>query len=145
VVNNCVFPQLKQGLTKKNVMAFTLIRKRPRFFLILSVTFTSCFPLNDDTGFNTFIKESENQRTPKKAILFLKESSLSADSYQVTIFDKNHKLSKAQVGNAFTVDANSINFTWLSNDSLQIDYDGKLRTFIQEKQVEGVNVVYKMP
>lgn len=37
----------------------------------------------------------------------------------------------------------SINFTWLNNYLLQIDYDKKLRTFIQEEKIEGVTLVYR--
>ncbi len=49
-----------------------------------------------------------------------------------------------EIGNTFTVDSNhgatepdiaSINLSWLSNDTLQIDFDQKLRTFIQEKKL----------
>lgn len=119
---------------------------------ILAITLASCFSLADDTGLNTFVKESSNGRHDKKAILFLKEASLSSDSYQVTVCDNNHQLEKGEVGNTFTVDTNydstfldksSINFTWIGNDTLQIDYDKKLRTFIQEKIVNDVTITYK--
>ena len=122
------------------------------FILALTFSLTSCFSLGDDTGINTFIKETSNDRHNKKAILFLKEASLSSDSYQVTVCDNNHKLDKGEVGNTFTVDTNydstfldkkSINFIWLGNDTLQIDYDKKLRTFIQEKKVDDVTIIYK--
>jgi hypothetical protein len=112
--------------------------------------FASCLSLG--TGINTFVKESVNERGNKKAMLFLKVSSLSADSYQVTICDKDHQLDEDEVGNTFTVDTNydstflnntSINFIWVSNDTLQIDYDRKLRTFIQEKNVDDVKILYK--
>ena len=84
--------------------------------------------------------------------MFLKEAGATvSDSYQVTICDNDHTLDNEEVGNTFTVDTNhgetfldtaSINFTWLSNDSLQIDYDKKLRTFIQKKKVKGVTIIY---
>jgi hypothetical protein len=119
---------------------------------ISAFTLTSCSSLSD-TGTNTLIKKSSNQRHDKKAILFLKEAGATvADSYQVTICDNDHTLDKAEVGNTFTVDTNhgetsldtaSINFIWLGNDTLQIDYDQKLRTFIQEKQVDNITIIYK--
>lgn len=118
----------------------------------LTLILASCFSLSDDTGLNTFIKESSNKHHNKKAILFLKESSLSSDSYQVTVCDNIHKLNKEEVGNTFTVDTNydstfldqkSINFNWLGNDTLQIDYDKELRTFIQENKVDDVTIIYK--
>jgi hypothetical protein len=113
--------------------------------------FSSC--IFNDTGTNTLINESMNKAQTKKAILFLKEAGATvADSYQVTVTNNDHKFDKNEVGNAFTVDTNhgdtwlkpnSINFTWLGNDTLQIDYDKKLRTFIQENKIDGVTIVYK--
>ncbi len=103
---------------------------------VLIFTFTSCLPLGDD-GINSFIKESW---------------ATVSDSYQVTIMDYNNKFDKRKVGNTFTVDTDhnkapldstSINFNWLSNDTLQIDYDKRLRTFIQEKNVQGVTIIYQ--
>jgi hypothetical protein len=92
-------------------------------------------------------------RHDKKAILFLKEAGATvADSYQVTVCDNDHTLAKGEVGNTFTVDTNhgetsldtaSINFTWVGNDTLQIDYNRKLRTFIQEKNIDGIKIIYK--
>jgi hypothetical protein len=119
---------------------------------ILTFTLTSCSSLSD-TGTNTLIKESSNKRHDKKAILFLKEAGATvADSYQVTICDSDHTLDKGEVGNTFTVDTNhgetildtaSINFAWFGNDTLQIEYDKKLRTFIQEKKSHGVTIIYQ--
>lgn len=124
---------------------------RTIFILTLTLSLTSCFSLGEDTGLNTFVKESSNSRHDKKVILFLKESALSSDSYQVIVCDNNHKLDKGEVGNTFTVDTNhgetflgteSINFTWFGNDTLQIAYDKKLRTFIQEKKIDDVVIIY---
>ncbi len=114
-------------------------------------TFSSCSLLGD--GANTLIKESSNKRHYKKAVLFLREAGATvSDSYQVTVMDYSNKFDKSQVGNTFTVDTNhgetwfdsaSINFSWLSDDILLIDFDKKLRTFIQEKKVQGVTIIYK--
>ncbi|MHA4847188.1 hypothetical protein ACX0G7_23685 [Flavitalea antarctica] len=60
---------------------------------------------------------------------------------------------KVKGGNAFTVDTDhgktwlaftSINYIWRSNDILQIDYDKKLRPFIQEKKADDVTIIYKV-
>jgi len=120
--------------------------------IVLTCTLTSCLSLSD-AGTNTFIKQSSNKRQDKKAILFLKEAGATvADSYHVTVCDIDHTLDKGEVGNALTVDTNngatfldtaSINFTWLGNDTLQIDYDKKLRALIQEKKVDDVTIIYK--
>lgn len=74
------------------------------------------------------------------------------NSLQVVIASYDHELDNREVGNAFSVDSDhnktsqdssSINFTWLSNDTLKIDYHKKLRTFIQNKSVEGVTIIYE--
>ena len=114
------------------------------------LTLTSCSLLGD--GENTLIKESPNKRQDKKAVLFLREAGPTVgDSYQVTIADNSDKFDKNDPGNTFTVDTDhgntwlnskSINLTWIANDSLQIDYDKNLRTFIQQKNVSGVTIIY---
>jgi hypothetical protein len=120
---------------------------------LIIFNFTSCSPLSDRTGTNTLIKELSNKSHNKKAILFLKEAGASvSDSYQVTITDINHILDNNEVGNTFTVDTDhdnthldktSIKLTWLSGSILQIDYDKRLRAFIQEKSISGVSIIYK--
>ncbi|MEO7313414.1 MAG: hypothetical protein ABIX01_23730 [Chitinophagaceae bacterium] len=116
--------------------------------LILS----SC-AISGDTGTNSLLKESQNSRQDKKAILFLKEAGATvSDSYQVVIRDVNYKLDKAEVGDVFTVDPNhsraqldtgSINLVWLGNDTLQIDFDKKLRTLIKKENFAGVTIIYQ--
>jgi len=64
---------------------------------ILTFTLTSCSSLND-TGTNTFIKESSNKQHDKKAILFLKEAVATvADSYQVTVCGNNIHLAEEKL------------------------------------------------
>jgi hypothetical protein len=119
--------------------------------LIWTLALTSCSLLGDGT--NTFVKESSNKIRNKKAVLFLRQAGATVgDSYQVSIMDNSDEFDKSEVGNTFTVDtnhgetwlnSNSINFIWLRNDTLQIDYDKKLRTFIQERRVNGVSILYK--
>jgi len=120
--------------------------------ILMTFILVSCYSLSDSAT-NTLIKESANNRNEKKAILFLKEAGATVtDSYQVTVCSNSHRLDKNEVGNTFTVDTNhgdtvldttSINFVWLGNDTLQIDYDRKLRTFIQQGKVVGVTIIYK--
>jgi hypothetical protein len=122
---------------------------------IFSLTFTlsSCLSNELSDGSDTIIKQSSNPRQDKKVILFLREAGATVpDSYQVTVMDFGDKFDKTSVGNIFTVDTDhgktwldstSINFNWLSNDTLQIDYNKKLRTFIQEKSIDGVIIIYK--
>jgi hypothetical protein len=129
-----------------------IVKLIPTIF-ILTFTVASCLSSAMSDGSDTVIKESSNKQQDKKAILFLREAGATvSDSYQVTVMDYNNKFDTTEVGNTFTVDPDhgktwldsaSINFTWLSNDTLQIDYDKKLRTFIQEKKVEDVTIIYK--
>ena len=121
-------------------------------FLTISLLVTSCFQIFD-IGQNSKLKETYNNLASKKAILFLKEGNATADnSLQVTVAGYDYELDKKEVGNTFTVDSdhnktkqdtNSINFTWLTKDTLQIDYDKHLRTFIQEKIIDGVTIIYR--
>lgn len=124
---------------------------KPLIIFILIATLTSCLSLSDGDS-DTFVKESSNKKQDKKAVLFSKSPSLSSDSYQVSIVGYDNKFNNTQVGNTFTVDNDhgktrldsaSINFNWLSDDTLQIDYDKKLRTFIQQKIVKEVTIIYK--
>jgi hypothetical protein len=125
-----------------------------KIILLSTIIFsaTSCFQIFD-VGKNYSLKEAYNKKGSKKAILFSKEGNATSDnSLQVTVEGYDYKFDKTAVGNTFTVDSDhnsakqdssSINFTWLTNDTLQIDYDKKLRVFIQEKKVEDVVVLYK--
>ncbi len=120
--------------------------------LLMILLFSSCFELLP-VGTNTFVKEVYNKNNAKKATLFLKGGNATSDnSLQVIVTGKEHELEEGEVGNAFTVDSdhsathqdsNSIGFTWLSNDTLQISYDKKLRVFTQEKRVGDVSIVYE--
>jgi hypothetical protein len=118
---------------------------------ITALVLTSCFNLFG-SGANSLIKESYNQQSGRKAILFLKEGNATLDnSLQVSVVGYDYELEKNVVGNAFTVDSDhnkapqdssSINFVWLTNDSLRIDFDKRLRTFIQNSYVNGVTIIY---
>ena len=124
--------------------------------LILKI-FTLTFIIPCCSGFlddqnTTLIKYSSNSDKTKKAVLLQNDGNATVDlSLQVSILDYDYKLSGKEIGNTFTVDRNhasavldstSIKFNWVSNDTLQIDYDKNLRTFIQEKKVKGVTIIY---
>ena len=120
---------------------------------IFTLTFIipSCSGLLGDEN-TTLIKYSSNSDKTKKAVLLQNDGNATVDlSLQVSILDYNYNLSGKDIGNTFTVDRNhtsavidstSIKFCWVSNDTLQIDYDKNLRTFIQEKKVNDVTVIY---
>ena len=112
---------------------------------------TSCIDMFGDQS-TTLIKAASNYSHTKKVVLLQSNGDATLDlSFQVSILDQAYKLSGKELGNTFTVDRNhgataldsaSINFYWLNNDTLQIDYDKKLRTFIQEKNIDGITIVY---
>ena len=120
--------------------------------IFLTLTFTSCVNLFGDPK-TKLIRTSSNQDKTKKAVLLESDGNATVDlSYQVSIVDQDYEFTGSELGNTFTVDRNhgatgldtsSINFKWLSKDTLQIDYDEKLRTFIQEKNINGVKIIYK--
>ncbi len=99
------------------------------------------------------VKESANRGRTKKAILVLRQSGATvSDSYQVSVTDYDTPFDTTQIGNAFIVDAKgvatgldstSLHFSWLSDDSLRIEYDEKLRTFAQKTRIDGVTILYK--
>jgi hypothetical protein len=121
-------------------------------FLLFGFVFQSCFQLLEE-GKNSVFKEQLNPGKSKKAILFLKDGNATMDnSLQVTIGPDEYELGNTEVGNVFTVDSdhnnsvqdsNSIRFTWLTNDTLVIDYDKNLRTFIKNNRVADVEIIYK--
>jgi len=114
---------------------------------------SSCFSLLGD-GSNTLVKESANNKHSKKAVLFLREAGATvANSYQVSITDYKTEFDTVAVGNVFTVDDDhdkaildpkAISFSWLANDTIEISYNKNLRTFIQEKNIDGITIVYKV-
>jgi len=113
---------------------------------------TSCFDIFGDPK-TTVIETLSNHDKPKKAVLLQSNGDATVDlSYQVSIVEQDYSFSGNELGNTFTVDRNhgatgldtsSINFKWLSRDTLQVDYDEKLRTFIQQKNINEVTIIYK--
>lgn len=119
--------------------------------LFLIMTLPSCSNLLSDTS-TTLIKSASNTNKNKKAVLLHNDGNAAVDfSLQVSILDNGYTLTGKELGNAFIVDgnhgatsldSNSINFKWLSDDTLQIEYDKKLSVFLQEKSIEGVTINY---
>jgi hypothetical protein len=118
--------------------------------ILFSWILTAC-GLGDSN--NVLLKQIYSTNKKKRAVLFLKENGATSDnSLQVSILSANHELSKEEAGNVFTVNSNhdstsqnenSINILWVSNDTLKIEYDKRLRTFIKESNLEGVTILYE--
>jgi len=124
-----------------------------KFCIFIIVTATSSCIFSSGDGSNTLLKKSANNNHSKKAVLFLKkEGATVGDSYQVSITDFDTEFDTAAVGNVFTVDndhgktdlnPNIIDFKWISDNALEINYDENLRIFIKEKSKDGVLIIYK--
>lgn len=125
-----------------------------RFLILVLIAFsmlTSCLNMGDGT--DRIIKEIPNNKHNKKAVLFLREAGATVgDSYQLSIVDYKETFDTTAVGNTFTfdddhgkarLDPKCIDIKWPSNDTVELRYDKMLRTFIQEKAVDGVTIVYK--
>ena len=103
-------------------------------------------------GKDTVLKEISNKKHSKKSVLFLRQAGATiGDSYQLSIIDYKKAFDTTAVGNTFTFDDDHgktklnpecIDIKWLSNDTIELKYDRLLRTFIKEKSVAGVTVVY---
>jgi hypothetical protein len=112
----------------------------------------SCSPGLGDNRV-TFVKASSNPAKTMKAVLLQNDGNATVDfSLQVSVIKNDDTFTKKGPGNAFIVDANhgattldssSVNFTWLSNDSLQIDYNKNLRVFLKNNNVNAVKLTYK--
>jgi hypothetical protein len=118
---------------------------------ILTVLFCSCVQILDEPE-TSFVKSLQNSGKTRKAVLLQSFGNATVDlSLQVSILSSNYKLLGTEVGNTFIVDTNhgmadldssSVNLKWISNDTLQIEYDKKLRTYKKESTVAGVHVFY---
>lgn len=123
---------------------------RLSIIVLFSLILTSC----DLGGSNNFLlREIYSTTNGKKAVLFLKENGATSDnSLQVSILSGDQKLSKDEAGNVFTVDSNhdstnqnrnSMNIQWISDDTLKIEYDKRLRTFIMKSNFAGIQIIYE--
>ena len=122
--------------------------------LFLATILASCISNELSNGTNTIIKQLANPNKTKKAILFSREAGATVDnSYQLSIIDFNCKFDTTSVGNTFTVDADHneklslrpdlVNLKWISNDTLKIEYNSGLRTFIKNEKVGNIKLIYE--
>jgi hypothetical protein len=116
----------------------------------IGLSVDSCIML--DSGANSVISETYNKQKNKKVILFIKDGNATVDnSFQVLISKPDYKLDKKDIGNIFIVDSNHNNAvinsdcvtaSWISNDSLVIEYDKRLRTFRKDSVFDNVKIIY---
>lgn len=106
-----------------------------------------------DSGENSVISEIYNKQKNKKVILFIKGGNATVDnSFQALISKADYKINNKDNGNIFVVDSNHskavidsvcVTASWISNDSVMIEYDKRLRTFRKDSVFENVKIVYK--
>ena len=134
-----------------------MLTYKPLIYLLttflLTLMASSCFQLSG-SGSNDIMKNTANDSKTKKAVLFLKTGGATTDnSLQVSVIDFKENLSSEGNGNTFTtdtdhnkttLDSNSINLLWVTNDSLIIQYDKKLRTFLKMTKVNDVGIGYEL-
>jgi hypothetical protein len=117
----------------------------------IGLSIDSCTIL--DSGENRVISEIYNKQKNKKVILFIKGGNATVDnSFQLMISKADYKLNNKDVGNVFVVDSNHNNAlidsvcvtaSWISNDSIMIGYDKRLRTFRKDSVFDNVKIIYK--
>ncbi|HEX8548674.1 MAG TPA: hypothetical protein VF691_17050 [Cytophagaceae bacterium] len=105
-----------------------------------------------DDPTTTLVKMSTNEAKTKRAVLLQSDGNATVDfALHVSVMDFEDTLLGKEIGNTFTADRNhgateidssSINLNWICNDTLQIDYDKKLRTFLQKNKVDQVKIIY---
>jgi hypothetical protein len=120
-----------------------------KHFVVLFLFLGSCVNMSE----NVVLNEVYNLKRSKKAILFLKYTGATDDnSLQVTVANDNYEFTKKENGNAFIVnsdhnsttqDNKSIRLIWVSDDTLLVEYDKELRTFVKNTNVQNVIIVYK--
>ena len=127
--------------------------KSAKYLIILffAISFTSCASIFEDSP-HVLLKEAYNHKKTKKAMVFMNGGNATTDnSLHVILENADFELTDAELGNVFIVDSdhnsakldsNSINLTWLSEKTLEISFDSKLRTFKKANEIDGVKIVY---
>jgi hypothetical protein len=120
-----------------------------KYLIVLVLFLGSCIELSE----NVVLNEIYNLERNKKVVLFMKYAGATVDnSLQISIIDADDKIAGDDVGNVFTADSdhnstslnnNSISLLWISNDTIQVEYDRRLRTFIKNRNVSKVAIVYR--
>jgi len=99
------------------------------------------------------LKEAYNHKKTKKAMVFMSGGNATTDnSLHVVLENADFEFTDVKLGNVFIVDSdynaakldsNAINLTWLSEKTLEISFDSKLRAFKKANEIDGVKIVYK--
>lgn len=132
-------------------MLFKYTNRIHFILMLLTITIASCSPMFEDNPC-TLLKEVYNHNKTKKALVVMNGGNATTDnSLHVILENADFELTDAELGNVFIVDSdhnsakldsNSINLTWLSEKTLEISFDSKLRTFKKANEIDGVKIVY---
>ena len=118
------------------------------FFFFFLFTLQSCIDITDNK--NEILKERTEYQGIKNCILFIKSGGATVgDSYQISIMPYQDKLKDSDTGNIFIADGqalsrdtSSINFEWISFDTLRISFDKNFRVFKMNTKIKDVTIVY---
>ena len=128
--------------------------KSAKHFIMLffAFCFTSCATIFEDSPL-MLLKEAYNHKKTKKAMVFMSGGNATTDnSLHVVLENADFEFTDVKLGNVFIVDSdynaakldsNAINLTWLSEKTLEISFDSKLRAFKKANEIDGVKIVYK--
>lgn len=128
--------------------------KSAKFFMVLVFIFcfNSCTPIFEDSPL-TLLKEAYNHKKTKKATVFMNSGNATTDnSLHIILENADFEVTDAELGSVFIVDSdhnsvkmdsNAINLTWLSEKTLEISFNSKLRIFKKANEIDGVKIVYK--
>ena len=128
--------------------------KSAKHFIMLffAFCFISCATIFEDSDL-MLLKEAYNHKKTKKAMVFMNGGNATTDnSLHVVLENADFEFTDVKLGNVFIVDSdynaakldsNAINLTWLSEKTLEISFDSKLRAFKKANEIDGVKIVYK--
>jgi hypothetical protein len=126
---------------------------RKQILIFVGISLLTACTLFDD-GDNILQQEVYNLNRSKKAILFLKEGNATTDnSLHISILQSNESLNASDNGNVLTADSNRskvslginvVKLDWRGNDTLIVEMNKDLRTFVKKTQIEGVIILYKV-
>ncbi len=102
---------------------------------------------------NVIITQDCNPNRTLKAALFMNLGDATLDySIHLSVINCKDDLNSIEAGNIFvadsdhnkmTINSSYITFKWQSSDTLQINYDNRLRIFKQQAKFQDVIIIYK--
>ncbi|MCW3160158.1 DUF5412 family protein [Chryseobacterium oryctis] len=123
-------------------------------FIVFIAIIYSAFNFNDMCG-TKLIKTEYSPDKKSKIIIFSQNCGAISDfSTQISIVDVDYKLKENDIGNIFSADSDhhkakmngeiiELNTKWKNNDTIEIEYAENSRIFKNEKEMNGIIIMYK--